>query len=476
MKQQGIAKNTIFYTSALIIQKILSFIYFWFISNSLEPENLGKYVFALSFTILFSIFADIGLAPIVIRESSKFKDKANEFLKNILALKIPLAFVAIIAAVFFINVTGKSSDIRFFVYLASFIMILDSFTAHFWGIFRSLQNLKYESIATILVQIIIFALGITALKTTGKVSFLIGALIVASIFNFTFSIILLKIKLHFSLSPQWNSKIIKHFIKIVPAFAFGSIFVRIYNSSDTVLLGFLASESAVGFYSIPAKIITSLQHIIPLAFVSVIYPVFSSHFKKSQKILQSVFEKSFSYILIISLPISTGLLFLSSEIINRIWPGYQTIIPTFVVMTLAIPFLFLSFPSGYLLNACNKQKNNTINRGIITFCAIVLNIILIPKYNVLGVGITFLAVNILLFLLDIYWIKKIISVNWLLLLKTFSKSLFSSIIMLLVLILVLTKIHLIFAIIVGAITYFVVLFIIRGFNTREIKQLLKSFY
>ena len=262
MPNPSLTKNTTYFTSALTIQKILAFIYFWFISSSLFPEQLGQYVFALSFTTMFSIFVDLGLSPVLTREASKSREQANLYLRNVLGLKIPLAIITILAAWLFINITGKPEAVRLLVYLASFVMLLDSFSLSFWVIFRARQNLKYESIATILIQIIIFTLGLIALKTTGQVKHLILALLAASIFNFLLSLSLLKLKLKFCLIPRYDSKITKHFLKIVPAFALAGIFVKIYNTSDSVLLGYLDSDAAVGFFAVPAKVVYALQQII----------------------------------------------------------------------------------------------------------------------------------------------------------------------------------------------------------------------
>ncbi|MBI3291117.1 flippase, partial [Candidatus Falkowbacteria bacterium] len=342
MAQPNLTKNTTYYTGALTVQKILAFIYFWFISNNLFPGQLGQYVFALSFATLFSIFVDLGLSPILTREAAKRKTEANRYLKNIIGLKIPLAFIAIAVAWAVINLTGKSDEIKLLVYLASFIMILDSFSLSFWVIFRARQNLKYESIATILVQLIIFILGILALKTTGRVAFLILALLAASIFNFLLSLALLKIKLKFSLKPRLDPETVGYFLKIMPAFALAGVFIKIYNTSDSILLSYLASDEAVGFFAVPAKVIYAFQQIIPAAFAAVIFPAFSYYYANAKNLLDQTFNKAFSYLTIISLPIAGGIIVTLPEIISLLWPGYRPVIPTFFIMALAIPFIFLA--------------------------------------------------------------------------------------------------------------------------------------
>ncbi len=469
MTERKLAKNTTYFTAALSLQKVLSFIYFWFISNNLFPDQLGKYVFALSFTTLFSIFIDLGLSPILTREASKDDKKANKYFQNILALKIPLAIITVAAAWLVINITNKPADVRQLVYLASCIMVIDSFTLSAWVIFRAKHKLLYESIATILVQIIIFIAGLTALFNTDNIAYLIGALLLASIFNFLFSLLLLKKKLHFSLKPEYNKEITKYFLKILPAFAIAGVFVKIYNTSDSVLLSYLDGDEAVGFFSVSAKIIYAFQQVIPAAFAAVIFPAFSYYYKHAQEHLVTTFKSAIRYLLIISLPLCTGLALLASQLINLLWPQYNEVIPTFVVMSLAIPFIFLAFPTGYLLNACDKQKQNTINRGIITVLAIILNILLIPKLSYYGAGLTFLITNITLLCIDYVLIKKIIAVKISDFLPMLLKTGTATAIMTILLYFLQNMLHPVILILIAIPVYFISLMAIKGLSIQELR-------
>lgn len=471
MSDGKLARNTTYYTGAMTIQKILAFIYFWFISNNLFPAQLGQYIFALSFTTLFSIFVDLGLSPILTREAAKNQSQANLYLKNVLALKIPLAILTLLACWFFINITGKPPAVRLLVYLATFIMLLDSFSLSFWVIFRARQNLKYESLATILVQLIIFCLGLLALKTTGEVKYLMLGLLVASLFNFFLVFCILKFRLKFTFWPRFDKKIALYFLKIVPAFALAGIFVKIYNTSDSILLSYLDSDAAVGFFAVPAKVVYALQQIIPAAFAAAIFPAFSYYYITSQKLLEKTFNQAFNYLTIISLPLGGGIMVLIPRIIDTIWPNYRPVIPCFMAMTLALPFIFLAFPTGYLLNACDRQKYTTLNRGVITVLAVVLNVILIPILGFYGAGLTFLITNFVLLFMDFYWVKKIIHLDFPVLTKIFLKALGSTLLMVIGIVMVRPYFPLPILVLFGGLVYFACLYALKGFNFKEIFNL-----
>ena len=472
MAKLGIIKNTTYFTFALILQKILSFIYFYFLSNGILQESFGRYVFALSYASLFSTFIDLGMTAILIRESSRFPEKTNDYLKNIISLKFFLSIVTLVALYIIINISGKPAEVRMLVYLASIIMLFDSFTISFWGVFRSRQNMSYESTATIFVQIIIFVMGFSALIFTKNIIYIMMALVTASAFNFIYSMILLKIKLKFSIKPAWDIKIVKKFLIMLPVFALGGIFIKIYNASDSVLLGFLASDKAVGMYAIPTKTITSLAQIVPSAFAAAIFPVFSEHYKNSFENLKKTFLSAFSYLVMISFPIAGGLIIMAPIILKTIWKPYIEATSTFVVMSFAIPFIFLAFATGYFLIACDKQKNNTINRGIQAGLSLLLNFILIPLYSYLGSGIAFLIVNILVFILDFIYVKKVLNLKFSDIKDVLTKSLFACIIMMGTAYALSFYLHFVFVIIISVLLYFIVLMILKAFKFSEIKKYL----
>ena len=407
----SLTKNATYITGALTIQKALSFIYFWFISNSLLPGQLGQYVFALSFAALFSMFMDIGLSPVLTREASREPEQANRYLRNVIALKLPLGAFSVLLAWLFIHLTGKPPEVRTLIYLASCITFLDSFSLSFWVVFRSRRMLGYESIATILVQIIIFVLGLTALRVSGEVQYLMAALLAASVFNFVFVSTLLATKLHMNILPKFDRQVVDKFLRLIPAFAIAGVLLKIYNSVDSVLLSYLVSDEAVGYFAIPAKVVSSLQQVIPGAFAAVIFPAFSFYHGTSVAQLAHTFRKAIEYLLVISIPLTAGILTLLPEIIATVWPTYKPIIPNFAIMTLAIPFIFLAFPTGYLLNATDRQVQNTWNRAIITALAVILNLALIPKFSYVGAGITFLITNVVLLFLDIWRTHQVIQIT-----------------------------------------------------------------
>lgn len=448
-----IVKNTVIFTGALLLQKMVSFSYFLYLSSRLLPETLGSYIWALSFTSFFSIGMDLGLSPILTREAARDEKSGERYLRNMLGVKLPLIFLTLAISLIVLFATKSDWQTRFLVLGASIVMTFDALSLIYYSYLRAGQKLGYEAAGVIGFQIITFTIGVILWETTKDIRLVMLALALASVINFIFSAMVVKLRFKFSLMPLYDKGTIKHFLRLMPAFALAGIFIRIYNVSDSVILGYIKGNEAVGLYSIPAKVTSALQVLITGAIQAVIYPSMSNFFATSREKLRILFEKSFEYLALASIPIALGLYAAAGPIILSIWPKYSAAIPTFKIMVLALPFVFLAFPTGLLLRAGDYQNQNTKNRGLITVLSIIMNLILIPPLGILGAGITFLAVNGSLLFLDLIYVGKIVDYNGKNIIFYIAKVALAGIIMAFAVKLALLKISFYGAIIIGAVIF-----------------------
>jgi O-antigen/teichoic acid export membrane protein len=186
-KIHNIARNTSYLTLALIIQKIISFTYFIILTRALGIEMMGQYYAAISFTTIFAIFIDLGFANTLTREVAKHQEQAESWLGNVIALKIPLAVITLLVALGTALFFGYGNLSFQLILISSICMILDSFTTTFFAAVRGFHNLKYESISSVIFQLIVLCLGYLALYFNFGVRAAMAVLAVASIYNFIYS-------------------------------------------------------------------------------------------------------------------------------------------------------------------------------------------------------------------------------------------------------------------------------------------------
>ncbi len=474
--QSNIAKNTTWLTTAYIFQKIFAFVYFTLIARWLGADNIGVYTFAISLTTILSVFIDFGLSPVLIRESSKFKEKANDYLNNTNTAKLILAILSYLIAIIAVNILHKPLMTQTMVYIAGIIMILDSFTLSFWAIFRAYQNLKYEAISIVINQILVVVIGIAGVLLKFPLYIIVIALLCGSTFSCLYSLILLKIKLGFKFKLQWQEDTIKLLFKIGLPFALAGIFTRGYSYIDQILLSTLVGDKSLGFYSIAYKATYALQF-VPAAFAAAIFPAMSHYYTNAKDKLQAVFEKSMYFLIIFSIPIALGTASIADQIILKLYTNeYQPSILTLQIFIFAVIPIFLSYPVGSILNSCDRQMTNTINMGIIMVLNIILNLILIPKFQHLGAAIAAVISLTILFFLNLYWVPKIIPFDYKFLLFKLFKATLASIIMALIIIYLKPTINFAILILLGALIYGGIMYLIKGFTKEDISYLWQAIF
>ncbi|MFA6919036.1 MAG: flippase [Patescibacteria group bacterium] len=474
MSSQNLAKNTTLFASAMAIQKVLSFLYFTMVARSIGVANMGKYSFALSFSTIFAMILDLGVTQILIRESAIDKERSQKQLSTVIGFKLLASLVIYGALVLIANLLGYPQITKELVYIAGIVMLIDSFTLSFYGVIRGHQNLSFESLGIILNQAIVLIVGFIVLKLDLGLQALMGVYLVGSIINFAYSLALLRIKFKIFPSIDFNWLRMKQLLIIAIPFAIAGIFIRIYSSMDVIILSKISGDHAVGIYSIATKILFALQF-VAMAFSATLYPSFSHCFVHSKELLAKNFTKSIYYLLILSLPLVTGVIFIADKVIVPVFgKAYEpTILPLQIIIGSLI-LIFICFPVGAMLNACNRQTRNTVNLGIVAGFNIIINLILIPFYSYVGAAIATLLSYGLLFILGIVVVDKIVVYDKKYLLIALLKNLFSSAVMALFIILTKNHWHFIIVIPVAAIIYFAVLYIIKGFDKEDIQEIISK--
>ena len=190
-----IAKNTGVLAISQVITSILGFFLLIYTARYLGEVEFGKYRFAMSFTALFAIFANLGINNYIIREIARNKNLTNEYLTNISVIKLLLSFLAFGLIVLTINLMDYSEDTTYAVYLFGLYMILTSFALTFRAIFQAFERMEYDAVVIVIEQIILFALVLFVLFSGYGLIELAHVYIFAGIVVITLSfyIVLLKI-------------------------------------------------------------------------------------------------------------------------------------------------------------------------------------------------------------------------------------------------------------------------------------------
>jgi O-antigen/teichoic acid export membrane protein len=383
---------------------------------------------------------------------------------------IILSLVLFLSSDFLSTTVLKDESIGYAIKLALPLLILTAINTILLGSFRIFGLITWYSIVVIIKTI--FELLITSILVLFGYG-LYGAIISLIITEFFASIIMIILIAKHAGPAYPNFSSVKPYLlyglPLVPT----SIFLFIVAYSDRYLIEYFLGIDEVGFYS-AAYGIGSIILVFSAYIMYVLRPIAYKLFDcKEESKVKNFLSYSWKYIILFSVPSAFGLSLLAKPIILILTTSefVETGIIVIPLVAFSIIFYGLGDIFGLILLIYRKSGLFSIIIGISAFINLVLNIILIPKLNVLGAAIsTLLAYMIYLFIICL-WSRKYLKIN--LMSYNVIKVILASIVMsgFVFIINPTDLLGIIISILIGVIVYFSLLLLMKEFGKNEIKTI-----
>jgi O-antigen/teichoic acid export membrane protein len=400
-------KNTSYLTIGSQVGNLLQFLFFLYFARQFGEAVVGQYSFAFSFTYLFSVFADLGLSAYLIREVARDPAEgrqifADSLILRIVSLAIASFLAAALIAIWFKHFSKETIEIILLLGLFQvFFSIADVFLAELKGHDR----MALVALLSILVRLILSGVGIIlillrydflqvlACFPVGSLVYLIACLY----FSFTsFG----RIRFRFHLSGLTGL-----FIKLLP-FAFTIIFVEALHHIDILMLGIFQNDQSVGIYSVAQKMVLIFLGVLVFVHTALL-PTFSRFYVESRSKLIDLATQSLRYLVLIGLPLSTGIYAISDKAVLFLFGHmFKDSIPAVNILCWTIAVGYAATIYSVLLTAINRQTAKGISLGICLAFNVILNFILIPKFGYEGAAIAKMSTEVLSLALMSYLVAK----------------------------------------------------------------------
>ena len=374
------------------------------IARFLGPSGFGVLCFSLAFARIFGIFTDFGLHLLTVREVSRDLLSSDKYLRNLSGIKIILGAVVFAAMAVVINILDYPPQTVHVVYCIGISIVINSFSRMFCSIFQAEQRMEFDSAGKVLngLLMVICVAGATKLGL-GVVGFAF-LFMVASTFVFVYHVVALRVAFKRVFRGWVDGGLVEfdwYFWKRLTkeAFSFGLAvcFITIFYWIDSVMLHVIKGDSVVGWYNAAYRLVLVLL-LIPSSFTSATYPAMSVLFQSKKDTLRVFFERSFKYLLIIGIPLGVGVLLLAKRFIVLFYTqDYLNSVIALQILVWSSVLIFISQPIGNLFNCLNRQVIITYITGCCVVLNILLNLILIPKYSLVGASVATVATELFSF-------------------------------------------------------------------------------
>ena len=406
-KQKSLKINFVMNAVLSVSSFIFPLITFPYISRILLPVGTGKVSFATSLITYFNMFAQLGIPTYGIRACAKVRDdkeKLTRTAQELLFINLLMACFSYIALFVAITWVPKLREERNLYLIMSFTIFLSAVGME-W-LYKALEQYSYITIRSIITKALAM-IAMFLLVHEEKDYVIYGGISVAAssasyIFNF------FNASKFISTKPIGNYDCKRHLKPILVFFAM-SCATTIYVNLDTVMLGFMTTESEVGFYNAAVKIkiilveiVTSLGAVLlPRSSYYVQEGLLNEFRRITQKALNFVLLFASSLMLYFILFAKEGILFISGNAYEGAVLPMQIIMPTLLLIGIT------NVLGVQMLVPLGREKivlYSTVGGAIID---LILNTLLIPHFLSSGAALGTLAAEVTVLIIQAISLKKI---------------------------------------------------------------------
>jgi O-antigen/teichoic acid export membrane protein len=407
-------KKKFFYNIILSVTQVLfPLITFSYVARVIEPVGIGTVSFVESICRYAILIAALGIPVYGVREVAKVKDDKEALSKlcsELLVIHFVVTiFISIIYLITVLNITKLNDNLDY--YLLGLLMVFSNIFIMEWY-FQGIGDFKFITLRTLIVRVITtFSVFFLVKDTSDGINFFLLTVItniINGIVNFW------HVKRSLNLILSFNLERLKKHISPL-AFIFGStISISIYVLLDTIMLGFLADEKAVGFYSLALKISK-----VPMLFVGalglVLIPQLSYHFHQNEiEKFKILILKSLNFVFTFSIPVIFYIFGFSHELLF-VFAGEQFVEAGSTLKILSVVVLFIGMSNVFglqILTPMGKDKYLTFSVFLGTVTSLILNFIFIPLYQENGAAIANVFAELIVTTATLYFAKKFISLDF----------------------------------------------------------------
>lgn len=384
MRNKSIRLNALLNIILTLSNIIFPLITFPYVSRILNPEGIGVVSFFSSIGNYGVLVASLGISTYGIRAVASIREDKNKLSRIVQELAViniimsGLVTLLLLGMALVIKQLSKESSLL----LITSLTILSSPLALNWlysGIeeyaYITKRSLIFKAFSLILIFLfvkkpadyVVYA-GITLFSTLGS-----------NILNVWHSRKFVYIKRYKNLEFK------KHFKPMFYLFA-SLLAVNIYTNLDTVMLGFINGNEAVGYYSVASKVKWILLSLIT-SISAVLLPRLSFYIsKKNTSKFNKMLKESSAVIFFIAIPLVAFFIVEAQNSIQLL--GGEKYISATLSMQILMPILVISgfsnITGNQILIPMNRERYFMFAVSLGALVNLGLNLILMPKLGIIG--------------------------------------------------------------------------------------------
>lgn len=402
--------------NAIVIQGIsiiTTIVLNWYLAKKLGATDYGTFTYAFSWVYLFGILSMLGLNSVVQRELIKL---VPEKIKGLITLSRKVSFIVALlitggfcGTVYWL-LPNLEDELMQPLLLAIITLPLFSQLVLNKSISIGLKKVEHSLLPEDIIRPLVALLGcllvwnFIPVSVNSMIAINATAIIVALIISFIF------VRQTLPASNHSDDKKHKEWLKLGGTFFILTATVTINAKADLLMLGFYGFTDQVGIYNIAMKFAVFIG--MPLVLTNKILVPYISKFFESETIrLNEVIKKVTRIIFFIGALAGCFYFFFGKEILGFFGEEFKAAYWTLLILSAGQLLNVFVGPVGNILSMSKHEKISLKIMIISTLINIILNITLIPLYNINGAAIATCASLVFWNVAQLIAVKQKLNIN-----------------------------------------------------------------
>ncbi|MBN1326027.1 flippase [Candidatus Falkowbacteria bacterium] len=465
-----IAYNTIIQFIGKILGTLIGVLTIAIMTRYLGQIGFGQYSTIMAYLQLFAILVDMGLSLTVIKLISDPSLEKGRAMNNIFTFRFFSALIFLGLAPLVVIFFPYSNIVKFGIAIASLSFFISSLNQILISLFQKELKLNGVAISEVAGRLILlFLVAYFAFADKGLIA-IVWAVVLGSltnfILNYLFALKFVKIKFAF----DWQ--IWKKIFYITWPLALSIALNLVYFKADTLILSLTRSQAEVGIYNAPYRVLEILVNFIYL-FVGIIFPILTAAWiEKNYDRFKDIFQKTFDILLIISLPMVFGTLFVAKKLMLLIAGSeFSASGDVLKIIIVATGIIFINSLFGYTIVTLDKQRKMVWAYVFVALISLIGYLITIPKYGYYGAAVFTVISEAMILIFNLIVTVKTIKFwpNLAIIPKTILASAFMCLGLYF-----LANLNVILQIILASIIYLIFIYLFKGFSREFVQEILRT--
>ncbi|MBI5620073.1 flippase [Candidatus Gottesmanbacteria bacterium] len=368
-------------TTSQLIGKLIgastAFVVAFLLARRLGADGYGDFTKITTFVAPFFLVADFGLNAIFLQ-----KKDSDLWWPHLLGLRLAAGFSLMFLALAILALTpqgttqGYTGFVRFGIILFTPAVLFQAIITTANAVFQ--KQLRYD-LATIAIAAGSAATLILVLPQTAGVLSSLVAVVIGTAVTAIVSFVLAR-RNSKTTGVALTPGTLRHLF--VPAIPLGAtlLFNLVYFRADSFIITFTRSTGEVGIYGLAYKVF-ELPLVLPTFFMNAVYPLMIQDTgDRRQTGLKKIFRSASIYLFLVSC-ILLLVTWLAAPLLSLIKSDFTSSVGALRVLSLGLPFFFLTSLTMWTLIALKKQWVLAAIYGASMLLNILLNIWFIPLYG-----------------------------------------------------------------------------------------------